>query len=180
MAEAAFNHALAGRKFARSGVGMEPISGSESVSLRARSQAVAALGRSIGLELPIRPKTSAEAAGVNVFWLGPDEWLLLAAEGAGVHKRLSSSQAGLFSAVDISHRNVGIAIWGEIAATTLASGCPQDLSLASFPVGACSRTVLGKAEIVLIRFGPEAFRVECWRSFADYVWNYLVDAAKSA
>jgi sarcosine oxidase subunit gamma len=33
---------------------------------------------------------------------------------------------------------------------------------------------------VLIRTGEENFRVECWRSFGDYVWQYLVDAAKSA
>jgi sarcosine oxidase subunit gamma len=61
-----------------------------------------------------------------------------------------------------------------------ASGCPQDLSLAIFPVGACSRTILGKSEIVLLRTAEDAFRVECWRSFSDYVFAFLADAAKDA
>ena len=37
------------------------------------------------------------------------------------------------------------------------AGCPQDLSLAAFPVGACSRTILGKVEIVLLRTAEDSF-----------------------
>jgi sarcosine oxidase gamma subunit len=33
---------------------------------------------------------------------------------------------------------------------------------------------------VVLRTGPQTFRVECWRSFGDYVMTYLSDAAKSA
>ena len=62
---------------------------------------------------------------------------------------------------------------GPAAANTVNAGCPQDLSLAAFPVGACSRTILGKVEIVLLRTGEDAFRVECWRSFSDYVFTFL-------
>ena len=62
----------------------------------------------------------------------------------------------------------------------LNSGCPQDLSLDAFHVGSCSRTILGKSEVVLFREAENRFRVECWRSFFDYVWKYLADAAKSA
>ena len=50
----------------------------------------------------------------------------------------------------------------------------------AFPVGACSRTILGKVEIVLLRTADDAFRVECWRSFSDYVWTFLTEAARDA
>ena len=63
------------------------------------------------------------------------------------------------------------------AEATLNAGCPQDLSLTAFPAGACSRTVLGKIEIVLLRVAEDAFRVECWRSFSDYAYAFLSDAA---
>ena len=86
----------------------------------------------------------------------------------------------LHSAVGISHRNVAIAVTGPAAAAAINAGCPQDLSLAAFPVGACSRTMLGKVEIVLLRTAEDAFRVECWRSFSDYVWTFLTEAAKDA
>ena len=67
---------------------------------------------------------------------------------------------------------------GAGAEAALNAGCPQDLSLASFPVGACSRTVFGKAEVVLLRTADDTFRVECWRSFATYVGGLLQEAAQ--
>ncbi len=85
----------------------------------------------------------------------------------------------LHSAVGISHRNVAFTVSGENAEEVLSAGCPQNLSLATFPVGACSRTILGKVEVVIYRIAPDAFRVECWRSFSDYVRDFLEDAARS-
>ncbi|TIM60713.1 MAG: sarcosine oxidase subunit gamma, partial [Mesorhizobium sp.] len=73
-----------------------------------------------------------------------------------------------------------ISVIGPAAAATINSGCPQDLSLDVFPVGAASRTILGKAEIVLLRTATDAFRVECWRSFSDYVFTFLSEAAGDA
>src|SRR5690606_37845059 len=86
----------------------------------------------------------------------------------------------LHSAVDISHRNTAILVEGAGAEDVLSAGCPQDLSLAAFPVGACSRTVLGKIEAVILRTGDKAFRVECWRSFSTYAFDLLEDAARGA
>ncbi|RWC09619.1 MAG: sarcosine oxidase subunit gamma, partial [Mesorhizobium sp.] len=50
----------------------------------------------------------------------------------------------------------------------------------AFPAGAASRTILGKVEIVLLRTASDAFRVECWRSFSDYVFTFLSEAARDA
>ena len=66
------------------------------------------------------------------------------------------------------------------AVNALNSGCPRDLSDAAFPVGTCSRTLMGKAEIILWKTADDEFHVECWRSFSDYVWKHLVDAARTA
>ena len=86
--------------------------------------------------------------------------------------------SGLFSATDVSHRNAAVIVSGAGAEAALNAGCPQDLSLAKFPVGACSRTVFGKAEVVLLRTADDTFRVECWRSFAEYVGGLLQEAAE--
>ena len=48
---------------------------------------------------------------------------------------------------------------------------------AAFPVGAGTRTLLAKAEILLVRTAPDRYRVECWRSFATYVHGFLQEAA---
>lgn len=149
------------------------------LALRAPSASLAALAKALGLSLPQKPKTSVEKDGRAALWLGPDEWLLIGPDGDD----LAAACAGVkpfHSAVDVSHRNVAIIVTGAGAEATIAAGCPQDLSLAAFPVGACSRTLLGLIEIVLWRTGEDAFRVECWRSFADYAFTFLSRAAKDA
>ena len=45
-----------------------------------------------------------------------------------------------------------------------------------FPVGMCTRTLFGKAEIVLWRMRADAWRIEVWRSFAPYVLGCLEEA----
>lgn len=179
MAELLRIHPLAGRRFANAGLSLEPCPPAERLSLRAGPEALPAIGSTLGLELPTRPRTSATGDGITALWLGPDEWLLIGPQGTGISDRLGAVVA-ICSIVDISHRNTAIMLDGGAVESVIASGCPQDVSLSAFPAGACSRTLLGKSEIVLLRESDTRFRVECWRSFSDYVWKYLVDAAKSA
>lgn len=168
--------ALDGRAVTRRAVTITPAGPAHRISLRAPSASVAALSKALGVKLPTSPKMSAFANGRVAMWLGPDEWLVID-EAADLPAALGKANA-LHSAVDISHRNVGILVEGAAAADTISGGCPQNLSLAAFPVGACSRTILGKAEIVLWRSGATAFRVECWRSFSTYVFDFLEEAAR--
>ncbi|WP_274627744.1 sarcosine oxidase subunit gamma [Arvimicrobium flavum] len=169
--------AHAGRAYSSAAARIEVLPPAERISLRAPAASVAALSKALGVRLPDRPKTSASARGRTALWLGPDEWLVIDEEGndplaacAGVSQ--------LHSAVDVSHRNVAFSVAGRGAEALLNAGCPQDLALTAFPVGACSRTILGKIEIVLLRTAKETFRVECWRSFSDYAFAFLSDAAR--
>ncbi|TXR49707.1 sarcosine oxidase subunit gamma [Phyllobacterium endophyticum] len=147
------------------------------VSLRGRADAVAALSGTLGLALPTKQKTTATSGSRAALWLGPDEWLIIDDVDSSVVADLAEAKV-LHSAVDISHRNVGIIVDGRGAAAVVNGGCPQDLSLKAFPVGAASRTVLGKIEIVLWRNAENRFRVECWRSFANYAYAFLRESAR--
>ena len=171
--------ALTGSKVSARGVTVAVLLPAERISLRAPAASVAALSKALRVKLPQVPKSSASKAGRTALWLGPDEWLVLDEAGKDPMADLASARV-LHSAVGISHRNVGIAVSGPAAAATVNSGCPQDLSLAVFPAGACSRTVLGKSEIVLWRTAEDEFHVECWRSFSDYVFTFLSEAARDA
>nr|CAD6408218.1 sarcosine oxidase subunit gamma family protein [Rhizobium sp. Q54] len=174
---------LAGAHGGSAAVRLTPAAPAERLSLRARAEDVAALSQSLGLDLPTKPKTSASASGRTALWLGPDEWLVIA-EGAGSSssdlKAACASSGVLHSAVDVSHRNTAILVEGPGSAAAINAGCPQDLSLKSFPVGACTRTIFGKVEIVLLRTGEESFRVEVWRSFSDYAFGLLAEGARDA
>lgn len=177
--QAVRNPAHAGREFQAKGVKVATLPPAHRISLRAPAASVAALSVTLGLDLPVKPKSSASKGSRTALWLGPDEWLVIddgdrdpLADCAGVD--------ALHSAVGVSHRNVAISVTGPGAENTVSAGCPQDLSFAAFPVGACSRTILGKVEIVLLRTAENAFRVECWRSFSDYVFTFLTEAARDA
>lgn len=178
MAEAQLSRALplADAMHGGANVSISAAPAASRVSLRAGDDAVAALSEALGVALPRKPKTSASAKNRHALWLGPDEWLVF--DEAGDVAAACAGAEGLFSAVDISHRNTAIVVAGRAAADVLNAGCRQDLSLEAFPVGACSRTVLGKIEAVLYRTGETRFRVECWRSFSEYAFGFLKDAAR--
>jgi sarcosine oxidase subunit gamma len=171
--------AFAGRDFSAEGVKLAVLAPAHRLALRAPDGSIAALSNALGLTLPTKPKSSAMKGSRTALWLGPDEWLVID-DGAKDPLDDCAGVEALHSAVGVSHRNVAISVTGPGAANTVNSGCPQDLSLAAFPVGACSRTILGKVEIVLLRTAEDAFRVECWRSFSDYVLTFLSDAARDA
>ncbi|TPJ53430.1 MULTISPECIES: sarcosine oxidase subunit gamma [unclassified Mesorhizobium] len=171
--------ALAGRAISAAGAKVELLAPAERISLRAPEASLAALSKALGVTLPKKPKTSVSKGGRTALWLGPDEWMIIDEAGNDPLADCAKISA-LHSAVGISHRNVAISVAGPAAAAAINSGCPQDLSLEAFPVGAASRTILGKAEIVLLRTAQDAFRVECWRSFSDYVFTFLSEGARDA
>jgi sarcosine oxidase, subunit gamma len=171
--------ALHGRDFSARSVKLAVLPPAHRIALRAPAASLAALSKALGVTLPMMPKSSASKGGRAALWLGPDEWLVVD-DGAKDPLDDCARVKALHSAVGISHRNIGISVAGPGAADTISAGCPQDLSLDLFPVGACSRTILGKIEIVLWRTAEDAFRVECWRSFSDYAWTFLTEAAKDA
>jgi sarcosine oxidase subunit gamma len=71
-----------------------------------------------------------------------------------------------------------VQVSGPHAGAILNAGCPLDLDPAEFPPDMCTRTLLGKAEIVLWRTGGAEFHLEVWRSFSDYVLEFLREAAQ--
>lgn len=168
---------LSDKRAARETVSIKAADPCLRVALRAPRESVAAVSTALGVALPSRPKMSGSDGARSALWLGPDEWLVLDQAGNEMLPALAKVD-DFHSAVDVSHRNVGIIVSGRGAADVINAGCPQDLSLAAFPVGACSRTLLGKIEIVLWRIAEDEFRIECWRSFADYADSLLRVAAR--
>ena len=107
----------------------------------------------------------------SLLWLGPSEYLLLAS-GESV------PTPDAVSVVDVSHRDTALSVSGPRAACAINAFCALDLHPSAFPVGMCTRTVFGKAEIVLWRTAAEIFRIEVARSFAPYVWACLEEARR--
>lgn len=157
-------------------------------SVRVQPAEHAAVETLFGLVLPTEKLRAAESANGSALWLGPDEWLVLMPRqpGEAFRQRYASidpHNTPHCSIVDVTHRNVGIRLSGAGAQSILNAGCPLDLSRLALPPGGCSRTLFGKAEIVLWRHAesyleaPADYQIECWRSFLPYVWNKFQSAA---
>lgn len=149
--------------------------------LRAGAEAAGLASATLGFELPATMR-SAGGGGVEALWLGPDEWLLLVAADAAEHHATALRQglaASHHAVVDVSDRFAGISIRGTHAADVLAAGCPLDLHPRTFPEGTVTRTLLGKATIVLRRpTQADGFDLYVNGSFAPYVWLFLENAAR--
>jgi sarcosine oxidase, subunit gamma len=95
-----------------------------------------------------------------------------------VERQLSQALAGTeHSLVDVSHRDMGFALLGPKTTAALNAGCPLDLHPSVFAAGMCTRTLVGKAQVVLWRLAVDSFQIHTFRSFADYVWRFLEQAA---
>jgi sarcosine oxidase, subunit alpha len=119
-------------------------------------------------ELQLAPTLSATVRdGHTVLWTGPGEYLVLCCDAP----RLTAE-----SIVDVSHRTVGIRVAGPHAAWCINAFCALDLE--GMPVDGCTRTLFGKAEIILWRCGELEFHIETARSLAPYVWACLQEARR--
>ena len=125
---------------------------------------------------------AARAGDVEAIGLGPDEWLLLAPPERvdALAADLRAALSGVHHAVVVvSDRMTGVGVAGPRARDALNAGCPLDLHPSVFPAGAATRTLLGKATVVLRRPGEgDAFELWVNGSFAPYVWLFLENAAR--
>ena len=161
---------------------IRPLPAQARFSLRLHADDAASVGTAAGFRLHMPINRRVGTAEQSATRLGPNEWLLIGPDGDAdlIAGGVEAALDGRFHAlVDIGHRNVGIQVSGPRAADVLNSGCPLDLVEAAFPTGMATRTLLGKAEIVLMRLDDApTYQVECWRSFSAYVHDYLSEAAR--
>ena len=147
--------------------------------LRGRAATIEAATAPLGFALPVQPCRSVTVRDRSALWLGPDEWLILAAPADSIAAALAQVlQPHAHSLVEVSQRQCAIEISGTAAADVLNAGCPLDLDATAFPVGMCTRTVLARSEMILWRVAGEKFHLEITRSFAPYVRRFLLEAAR--
>jgi len=147
--------------------------------LRADPAMAPRLGGSIGVDVPTQSSHAATRRDRAVLWLGPDEWLVLAPESdrETLPLLLMAAAAGQpISLVEVSDRQIGLTLTGRRVEEALATGCPLPLDPRVFPASKCTRTLFGKAEIVLWRPAASMFALEVQRSFAPYVVALLAEA----
>ncbi len=168
------------------------------VSLRVdpASEAAARVEQALGLSLPAAGSVNSvlvgEVDGVlagqvrSVLWLGPDEWLVIGADGDTVDlvdlliEALADSPG---SVVDVSANRTTLVLSGPRARDVLEKGCTLDLHPRTFSAGRCAQTTFARGHLLLWQTGAEGedagpvYRLLVRGSFADYFADWLLDAA---
>jgi len=138
----------------------------------------------LGIDLPLEPNTTTSDNLVTLFWLSPDEWLLVTPDENDTTQvdALRSAINGLFAKLtDISGGQTIIRITGEKTLDLLARGCTFDLHPRVFMQGQCAQSTIAKSPALIHKVpGDDAHVVDVIvrRSFADYLWRWLEDAAQ--
>jgi sarcosine oxidase subunit gamma len=130
--------------------------------------------RVLGTALPLVPNTLTSAGDRQVMWLGPDEWLVVA---AGTETGLLGELSQAASVTDVSAARTIIRIGGDRARDLLAHGCALDLHPDRFPIGSCAQSRLALANVIIARPDPTTFWIFARASYASYLATWLLDAA---
>jgi sarcosine oxidase, subunit gamma len=133
----------------------------------------------LGAAPPTLPNTVAAAGGIEILWLGPDEWLVVAQPPSGdLARRLDGALAAHHhAATDVSASRVVVEIAGAQARAVLATGIRLDLHPRVFGPGRCAQTGLVGVPVILHVTGDSpSFRLYLRNSFASYVVAWLAGA----
>jgi len=149
---------------------------------------VAAVKKAIRLDIPTAPNTvSGKPATTRIFWLGPDEWMVVTKPAGGkrafdaLWKNLKID--GLHASVaDTSEARTTITVSGPNARNVMAKLCSLDFHPSQFGPGQCAQTVVAKVGVMMTqtaetKSGGATYELYALRSFSTYLWNRLVDAA---
>jgi sarcosine oxidase subunit gamma len=135
----------------------------------------------LGAELPVAPNTLAIERAIAIYWLGPDEWLVVTPgdRERAIADQLRAAFGALHVAVtELSGGQTVVELRGASVRELLSKECPLDFDPRAFPPGTCAQSHLAKAPVLLHALDDgQGFALVIRRSFADYFWLWLEDAA---
>ncbi len=137
---------------------------------------VNAVNKVLRVDLPLQPNTfSAELS--TVYWLGPDEWLVVspAGERPTLPTLLDDALGNVHTSLNVLNGGyVAMRVSGRNAAALLAKGCTLDFHPRVFSAGQCAQSGLAKTSVLIAMVDDRpTFDVIVRRSFAEYLALWL-------
>lgn len=156
-----------------------PACGLFNLRLRTSATAAPAVAHVMGLALPQTPCTFAAHADRAAYWLGPNEWLVTVAAGAGgeLEGRLRSALDGAGAVVDVSSGYIRYNLGGPAAGEVLMKASPYDFDEREFGPGRCVQTVFAKTTALIACRENSSFDLTIRRSYAGYFERWTADAS---
>ena len=133
----------------------------------------------LAISLPTQPLQAESRGDLCIRWISPDEWLLTLPEQDALttEARLREVCPTFCALVNVSGGQTLFTLSGPSVERVLMKSTPYDVHPGVFPVGKTVTVPFAQAQCVLRRLSLNSFELIVRRSFADYVWRWLVDAS---
>lgn len=130
-----------------------------------------------GLSLPRQCGEVSENGPYRAIWANPKRWYLICEEQneTELAERLADSGQIHMSVTD---GQCCFHLKGPSAVDLLKKGCSLNFSDTHFATGQCLQTRLAITKVFLHRKGADSFDIYVERSYSEYIWSWLLDAAK--
>ncbi|OLQ69512.1 hypothetical protein BIT28_21030 [Photobacterium proteolyticum] len=164
-------------------VNIEELKGMSHLVLRgnaANADFVSGAEAVLGIGLPLVPGTSVQNEALRVYWQSPDEWLIIGEpeQAVSIETALREHLSGHFAVTDVSGGQTLVSLSGSNAENVLKKSTHYDVHIRHFPINKVVGTSFAKSQVQLRRTGEQAFELILRRSFADYLWMWLLDACQ--
>jgi len=153
----------------------------EAGSVKFRQAAKAALG----IELPLKPRSTAVKGDLTVLWLSVDQWLVCCPrnKAGGLAGKLRKNLGEIHSlAVDVTDARAIIRLEGDNVREVLMKGSSIDFTLPDYKAGLVRRLVFAEIAALahIVADKPCTIDIYVFRSYADYTWKWIEATAKPA
>ena len=138
-----------------------------------------AVKKMVGAPIPTEANTFNHAGHRSIIWLGPDEWLILAENGASddIIAELSNPKAGHTAVVEISDALGAVTLEGAHVRDVLAKHCAIDFHPRAFKPGMAVQSILAHAGVTIACLEDNKMMVIGRTSFMPYILDLLQDAS---
>ena len=154
----------------------------DKINLRASANNAAikkAVKRMVGTDLPVEANRFHQAGHRFIIWLGPDEWMIIAENGASddITAELDTPEAGHVAVVNISDALGAVTIEGPHARDVLAKNCAIDFHPRAFTKSMAVQSILSHAGVTILCLDDTKMMVIGRASFMPYILDLLCDSS---
>lgn len=154
------------------------------INLRGDSQDIEfgdKISKITGLELPIQANRVNKNDKYEIYWMSPDEWLIVTNEDeeSQIITQIEEILKDRFFAItNVTGGFTKIKTSGNNMRQILNKGTSFNLNPESFKIGRCTKTQFAHSAILICALENNEYDIIIRRSFAEYFWLYLVDSVK--
>ncbi len=139
----------------------------------------------LGFALPRAPRASASTDDVTALWLSVDQWLITTPRGRGpalaegLQEKLKGSHCLI---ADMSDARAIFRLEGDNVREVLNKGTSVDFTSGEHGAGSVRRILFAQiaAMVHVVSAHPDVMDFYVFRSYADYVWRYLLTTGRAS